>query len=148
MYITYKWKKTVAKPLGFCKGYIYFVISALLQYIIIQYIIILNVLCWTDHVEYLGVLGVFIYLFIDGIYLFILLKEKCILCSKSPWKRNRMLSLILTMRFRSMCRWSLSLFILCFLCCGQCTLLSRKPVELLIFVELVTCNITCCAASE
>jgi len=88
MYINYEHKKTLIQPLGFWKKgyiyihiyiyiyiYIYFVISALLQYIIIQY---LDLLYYAGAAVYntLGAGGyLFIYIFINGIYLFILLKK-------------------------------------------------------------------------
>lgn len=101
----------------------------MLQYIIIQYIRLI-VLCWTDHVEYLEVMG---YLFIYSLMVFIYLFywKKCILCPYNPWKETQNAVIYIKDTFLLMCQWSLSLFILCFLCCDRCTLLSQRPVKLL-----------------
>lgn len=108
---------------------------------------------WTD-VEYLGVTCTyaFIYLFIYDIYWFIylstfyLFSETCTSCLHCPFKEPW--NTVFFAKYVSVGRVSEVLkkyiFILWFLCCGQCTLLSQTACGTVTSVQQVRCNVTRC----
>lgn len=55
-----------------------------------------------------------------------------------------MLSSISKIHYCSMCQQNLSLFILCFLCCDLCTLLSERPVKMFYLLSDLQNYISCC----